>query len=150
VTTHASARCRLSCSSALRYERGRSGSASFAARPRGARRRSRSASRRCEGSAGSAGNRAAGTPVPDAALGTVAALRCAHLGILRRPPDYVERAALSKCCAIRQASERPGPSGTRAWVLRAIVNALDPCSFFSYLAIYVADARESAHEYRAH
>ncbi len=33
-------------SPSLRYERGRSGSASFAARPRGARHRSRSASRR--------------------------------------------------------------------------------------------------------
>lgn len=50
------------CASALRYERGLFGSASFAARPRRARRRSRSASRRCEGSARSAGNRAAGTP----------------------------------------------------------------------------------------
>ena len=90
------------CSSALRYERGRSGSASFAARPHGAGRRSRSASRRCEGSARSAGNRAAGTPVPDAALGTVAALRSAHLRIQRRPPDSVERAARSKCCAFKQ------------------------------------------------
>ena len=32
---------------------------------------------------------------PDAALVTVAALRCARLGVLRRPPDSVERAALS-------------------------------------------------------
>ena len=86
----------LFCSSALRYERERSGSASFAARPRGARRRSRSASRRCEGSARSASNRAAGTLVPDAALGTVAALRSARLRIQRRPPDSVERAALFK------------------------------------------------------
>ena len=105
---------RIIFSSALRYERGRSDSASFAARPRRALHASRSASRRCQGSARSASNRAAGTPVPDAALGTVAALRHAHLGIQRRPPDSVERAALSKCCALRQLSERPGPSGTRA------------------------------------
>lgn len=106
-------------SSSLRYERGHSGSASFAAQPRDGRRRSRSASRRCEGGACSAGNRA-GTQVPDAALGTVAALRCAHLGIQRRPPDSVERAAPSKCCALKQASGRPGPSGTRARKVRAV------------------------------
>ena len=87
-------------SSSLRYERGRSGSASFAARPRGARRRSRSAARRCEGSARSAGNRAAATRVPGAALGTVAALRSARLGIQRRSPDSIERAAPLKCCAL--------------------------------------------------
>ena len=99
-------------SSSLRYERGHSGSASFAARSRGARRRSRSASRRCKGSARSAGNRATGTPAPDAALVTVAALRSAHLGIQRRPPDSVERAAPSKCCALK--AERPAPAGKRA------------------------------------
>ena len=77
-------------SSSLRYEGGHSGSASFAARSRGARRRSRSAARRCEGSASSAGNRAAGTPVPDAPLGMAAALRRAHFEIQRRPPDSVE------------------------------------------------------------
>src|SRR5208283_976290 len=104
----------LYCSSALRYERGRSGSASFADRSRGARRHSRSASRRCKGSARCTGNRAAGTPVPDAALVTVAALHSAHLRIQRHPPDSVERAAPSKCCAFKRASERPGPSGTRA------------------------------------
>jgi hypothetical protein len=65
VTGHAEAAVESFRSSSLRYERERSGSASFAARPRGARRRSRSAARRCEGGARSAGNRAAGTRVPD-------------------------------------------------------------------------------------
>ncbi len=71
----------------LRCERGRSGSASFVARPRDARRRSRSASRLCKGSARSAGNLDTGAREQDAELVTVAALRRACLGIQRRPPD---------------------------------------------------------------
>ncbi len=116
VTVMPSAAVESFRSSALRYERGHSGSASFAARSRGARRRSRSASRRCKGSARSAGNRATGTPAPDAALVTVAALRFARLGIQRRPTDSIERAALSKCCALSQEAERPAPAGKRAHV----------------------------------
>ena len=129
-------------SSSLRYERGHSGSASFAPRSRGARRRSRSASRRCKGGARCAGNRATGVAAPDAALVTVAALHHAHLGIQRRPPDSVERAAPSKCCAFKQA-ERPGPSGKRARNFRqrssfgACAEArlsLDICKEYSYVA----------------
>src|SRR6266481_9020428 len=124
-------------SSALRYERGHSGSASFAARPSGARRRSRSAARRCEGSARSAGNRAAGTLVPDARLGTLAALHSAQLGIQRRPPDSVERAAPSKCCApaVRRASTvRPALRDAGACSPLRSGNLLDLVSVFSYVA----------------
>lgn len=108
-------------SSSLRYERGHSGSASFTARPRGARRRSRSASRRCAGGARSAGNRAPGVGAPAAPLGTVATLRSAHLEIQRRPPDSIERAALQMLRTIRKrqsALPMRGSGGTarHVWV----------------------------------
>jgi hypothetical protein len=69
---------------------GISGFASFAARPRRATRGSRSAPSRHSGGACCACNRATGAVAADAALVTVAALRCAHLRIQRRPPDSVE------------------------------------------------------------
>ena len=114
---------RIIFSSALRYERGRSDSASFAARPRRALHASRSASRRCQGSARSASNRAAGTPVPDAALGTVAALRHAQLRIQRRPPDSVERAALSML-RTQAAIGAPWPFGHAGGVAVSVVFAM--------------------------
>ena len=88
-----------------------SGFASFAARPHRTVEGSRSAPGRHSGGAYSARNRATGTQVPAAALVTLAALRCAHLGIQRRPPDSVERAAPSKCCA---TIPNALPFGTRA------------------------------------
>jgi hypothetical protein len=127
-------------SSSLRYERGHSGSASFAARSRGARRRSRSASRRCEGGAHSASTRAAGTRVPDAPLGTAAALRLAHFEIQRRPPDLVERAAPSKCCAFKRhalalrARGRGVKLAHLSWCACAARSPLDIVCEYSYVA----------------
>ena len=96
---------------ARRYERGTSGFASFAARPRRATRGSRSAPSRHSGGACCACNRATGAVAPTAALVTVAALRCAHPGIQRRPPVSVERAPPSKCCALSGKSSAPCPCG---------------------------------------
>lgn len=69
-----------------------------------------------KGGACCARNRATSAYAPDAAFVTVAALRGARLRISRRPPDSVERAALSKCCEPtkrkgRNSTVRPAPSG---------------------------------------
>ena len=84
--------------------------ASSAARP-AAPRGSRSALGRPSGGACCARNRATGALAPDAPLVTVAALRCARLGVLRRPPESVERAALSM---LRRDCGTALPFGTRA------------------------------------
>jgi len=70
--------------------------------------------------------RAPRATAPSAAPGTVATLRHAHLRILRRPPDTIERAALSKCCALKQASKRPslrdaGAEDIESWRSSAMV-----------------------------
>jgi hypothetical protein len=96
-------------SAAGRYRRGRTGFASFAARPCLAMRGSRSASSRRKGGACYASNCATGASAPDASLVTVAALRCARLGISRRRPNSGETAAFSMPRS--QRAEAPWPFG---------------------------------------
>jgi hypothetical protein len=96
-------------SAARRYRRGRAGFASFAARPRRALHGSRSAPGRRKGGACYASNCASGAIAPDATLVTVAALRCARLGISRRRPTSGETAAFSMPRS--QRAEAPWPCG---------------------------------------
>ena len=88
-------------SATLRCARRRSGSASFAARSRGSRRRSRSASRRCGGGTRytcTARHRLRRT----LRLSRRAAFRFARLEIWRAPSGSSEGRAPSKRCAIRK------------------------------------------------
>jgi len=79
-------------------------------------RGSRSAPGRQSGGACCARNRATGAHAPAAALGTLAALRGARLGIQRRSPNRGERAALQNAAPNEEtgvASMCALPCGTR-------------------------------------
>ena len=89
------------------HGRGHSGFASFAARPRRAAHAALRAGRQ-EVALAALATAPPSAIAPDAALVTVAALRCARVGILRRPPDSVERAALSM---LPESIGTPFPSG---------------------------------------
>jgi len=104
-------------SSALRHERGHSGSASFAARPWRALHACAPLRTAAAVALAPLATGAAGTLVPDAALVTVAALRRSHLRIQRRPPDSVERAALQMPRTTAARADQPDADGFSACAL---------------------------------